>query len=146
MWATLAPSLVKSAIFSVVKGINWQRVREAGRGYMDNFFFVLLHPLGNNIDVTKHFNYEPSKWKVVSVVKGINWKRIREAGRGYMDKFFLVLLHPLSNNIDVTKHFNYEPRFNGVFSRNNLPRTKDGAYVINFNDKCSIVNLNGFIE
>ena len=63
-----------------------------------------------------------------------------------MDKFFLVLLHPLSNNIDVTKHFNYEPRFNGVFSRNNLPRTKDGAYVINFNDKCSIVNLNDFIE
>ena len=33
------------------------------------------------------------------------------------------------------KYFNYEPRFNGVFSRNNLPRIKDGAYVINLVDK-----------
>ena len=32
---------------------------------------------------------------------------------------------------------NYEPRFNDNFSRNNLPRTKDWAYVINLNDKNS---------
>ena len=25
----------------------------------------------------------------------------------------------------------YEPRFNGVYSRDNLPKIKDGAYVIN---------------
>ena len=37
----------------------------------------------------------------------------------------------------MTDYFNYEPRFNGIFSRNNLPRTKDGAYVINLNDKKS---------
>ena len=49
-----------------------------------------------------------------------------------MDKIFLVLLHPLNNYC-----FNYEPRFNGVFSRNNLPRIKDGAYVINLDDKNS---------
>ena len=35
----------------------------------------------------------------------------------------LVLLH----NIEITKYFNYEPRFNGVFSRDDLPRTKDRA-------------------
>ena len=35
----------------------------------------------------------------------------------------LVLLH----NIEITKYFNYEPRFNGVFSSDNLPRTKDRA-------------------
>ena len=28
-----------------------------------------------------------------------------------------------------------KPRFNGVFSRDNLPRIKDGAYVINLDDK-----------
>ena len=33
------------------------------------------------------------------------------------------------------KYFNYNPRFNGVFSRSNLPRIKDGAYVINHDDK-----------
>ena len=37
----------------------------------------------------------------------------------------------------MTKYFNYKPRFNGVFSRNNLPRIKDGTYLINFDDKKS---------
>ena len=48
----------------------------------------------------------------------------------------LVLFHPL-NNIKITNYFNYEPRFNGVFSGNKLTRIKDGAYVINLNDKNS---------
>ena len=33
------------------------------------------------------------------------------------------------------KHFNYNSRFNRVFSGDNLPKIKDGAYVIYFNDK-----------
>ena len=33
------------------------------------------------------------------------------------------------------KYFNYEPSFNGVLSRENLPRIKDGAYVLNLEDK-----------
>ena len=37
--------------------------------------------------------------------------------------------------MEITKYFYYEPRFNGVYSRDNLPRIKDGAYVINLNDK-----------
>ena len=39
--------------------------------------------------------------------------------------------------MEITNYFNYEPRFNGVFTRNDLPRIKDGAYVINLNDKKS---------
>ena len=31
-----------------------------------------------------------------------------------------------------------EPRFNGVFSRNNLHKINDGAYVINLNEYVSI--------
>ena len=39
--------------------------------------------------------------------------------------------HPLTN-FEIQKYYQNEPRFNGVFSRNNLPKTiKDGAYVIN---------------
>ena len=49
---------------------------------------------------------------------------------------FLVPLHPLSN-IEITKYFNYGPTFNGVFSGGNLLRIKDGAYVINHDDKQS---------
>ena len=55
-------------------------------------------------------------------------KGVRRAGRGYnnMDKKCLVLLHLLSN-IVITKYFNYESRFNSIFSRDSLPRLKDGA-------------------
>ena len=34
-------------------------------------------------------------------------------------------------------YWNYERRFDGVFSRNNLPTIKDGAYIINLDDKNS---------
>ena len=73
---------------------------------------------------------------ISSVVKGISVRGVRRAGRGYTDKNILVPLHPLKN-IEITNCFNYEPRFNGVFSRNNLPAIKDGVYVINLDDKNS---------
>ena len=41
------------------------------------------------------------------------------------------------NNIEISEYFNYEPRFNGVFSRKNLPKIKDVAYVMNLDDKNS---------
>ena len=41
------------------------------------------------------------------------------------------------HNIEVTNDFDDEPRFNSVFSRNSLARIKDGAYVINIDDKNS---------
>ena len=47
-----------------------------------------------------------------------------------------ILHHPL-NNIETTNYFNYESRSNGVFSRNNLTRIKDGANLINLDDKNS---------
>ena len=48
----------------------------------------------------------------------------------------LVSFHPL-NNTEITNYFKYEARFIGVFSRNNLSRVKDGAYIINLHDKNS---------
>ena len=42
--------------------------------------------------------------------------------------------HPL-NDIEITNYFKYEARFNDVFSRNNLPEIKDGAYFINLDGK-----------
>ena len=41
------------------------------------------------------------------------------------------------NNVEITNYLKYEVRINGVFSRNNLPRIKDGAYVINLDDRNS---------
>ena len=36
-----------------------------------------------------------------------------------------------------SSYFKDEPRFNGVFSKKNLPRINDGAYAINVDDKNS---------
>ena len=41
--------------------------------------------------------------------------------------------HPLTN-FEIQDYFKNEPRFNGVYSRNNLPKIKNGAYVINLDE------------
>ena len=41
--------------------------------------------------------------------------------------------HPLTN-FEIQKYYENEPKFNGVYSRNNLPKIKDGAYVINLDE------------
>ena len=42
--------------------------------------------------------------------------------------------HPLKN-FEIQKYYQNEPRFNGVYSRNNLPKKiKDEAYVINLDE------------
>ena len=37
--------------------------------------------------------------------------------------------HPLTN-LEIQKYYKNEPRFNGVYSRDNLTKIKDGAYWI----------------
>ena len=47
---------------------------------------------------------------------------------------YLMPPHPLTN-FELEKYYENEPRFNGVFSRNNLPKKiKDGAYVTNLDE------------
>ena len=43
---------------------------------------------------------------------------------------FLIPPHPLTN-FEIQKYCQNEPRFNGVFSLDNLPKIKDGAYIMN---------------
>ena len=46
----------------------------------------------------------------------------------------MLPFHPLTN-IEISVYYANEPRFNGVYSRNNLPKTiKKGAYVINLDE------------
>ena len=44
--------------------------------------------------------------------------------------------HPLTNFIQ--KYYQNGSKFNGIFSRNNLPNIKDGVYVINLKEYKSI--------
>ena len=53
--------------------------------------------------------------------------------------------HPLINleiqnycQDDAQLSLQNEPKFNGVYSRNNLPKIKDGTYLINFDEHESI--------
>ena len=46
--------------------------------------------------------------------------------------------HPLTN-FEIKKYYQNEPRFNGVYFRNNPPKTlNDGAYVINLDEYTDI--------
>ena len=45
--------------------------------------------------------------------------------------------HPLTN-FEIQKYHQNKPRFNGVYSRDNLPKIKDGAYIINLNEYLDI--------
>ena len=38
----------------------------------------------------------------------------------------------------MQKYYQNEPRFNGVYSRDNLPKIKDGAHVINLDEYLNI--------
>lgn len=72
---------------------------------------------------------EKKQWKagkgVVRVEVGFNIKQ---------ESKFLVLLYPLSN-IETTTNFSNKPKFNRIYSIDNLHEVKDGACVINCNDK-----------
>ena len=47
---------------------------------------------------------------------------------------FLMQPYPLIN-FEIEKYYQNEPRFNGVYSRNNLPeKIKDRAYVMNLDE------------
>ena len=45
--------------------------------------------------------------------------------------------HPLTN-FDIQKYYHNQPRFNGVCSRDKLPKIKDGACVINLDEYSDI--------
>ena len=63
-------------------------------------------------------------------------KGIVHAGEGVKKTQLNSLLpfHPLTH-FEISEYYKNEPRFNGVYSRNNLPKTiKKGAYVINLDE------------
>ena len=58
---------------------------------------------------------------------------------------FLIQPHPLTN-FEIQKFYKNDPRFNGAFSRNNLPKKiKDGTYITNL-DEYADVGLVCFVK
>ena len=50
---------------------------------------------------------------------------------------FLIPPHPLTN-FEIQIYYQNESRFNGVYSRDNLPKIKDGTYIINLDEYSDI--------
>ena len=59
------------------------------------------------------------------------------------------MLPPTFTKFEIQRYHQNEPKCNGVYSRNNLPKIKDGAYVVNPHEYKSIgtpwiaLNVNG---
>ena len=60
---------------------------------------------------------------------------VTRVGEGIKKKSDLLIpFHPLTN-FEISEYYENEPRFNGVYSRDNLPANiKKGAYVINLDE------------
>ena len=52
-------------------------------------------------------------------------------------KLFLILPHPL-RNFEIQKYDKNEPRFNGVYSRDKLPKKLHKTYVINLDEYADV--------
>ena len=51
------------------------------------------------------------------------------------------IFNTASTNFEIQKYYQNEPRFNGVYSRDNLPKKiKDGTYIINFDEYSDILH------
>ena len=48
-----------------------------------------------------------------------------------------MIPHPLKI-FEIQKYYKNEPRFNGVYSRYNLPKIRDGAYLKNLDEYSNI--------
>ena len=62
-------------------------------------------------------------------------KAVIRAGEGIKKKSnLLISFHPLTN-FEISEYYENEPRFNGLYSRDNLPaKIKKGAYVTNLDE------------
>ena len=68
---------------------------------------------------------------------GSKGKGIISTGYGSKKKFWIPP-HPLTN-FEIQTYYQNEPRFDGVYSRDNIPdKIKDGAYVINLDGHSDI--------
>ena len=53
--------------------------------------------------------------------------------------------HPLTN-LEILRYYQNEPRFNGVYSRNKLPRTRGASEAANARDGAYIINLDDYAK
>ena len=119
----------------LLKGVSKtieNEIKEQRGGFLSMLLGTLGASLLGNLLTGKGI-MRAGEGNVVSRAKGDG---IVRAGEGSKKKKLNSLLpfHPLTN-IEISEYYSNEPRFNGVYSRDNLPKiTKKGAYVINLDE------------
>ena len=103
---------------------------------------MLLDTLGasllRNILAGKGINRAVEGWEIKRadyVCRSLNSSKNKRGWKN--NNGFLIRPHPLTN-FEIPKCYQNEPRFNGVYSRDNLPKIKNGAYVINLDEYSDI--------
>ena len=114
----------------LLKGVS-ERIQNEGKKQKGGLLSMLLGILGASLIGNILAGTGIIRAGYGSKVKGI----IRA---GYGSKKFLIPPHSLTN-FEIQKYYQNEPRFNGVYSRDNLPdKIKDGAYAINLDENSDI--------
>ena len=130
---TIIKALESSGI--LLKGVS-KTIKNETKKQKGGFLSMLLGTLGASLLGRL---LSGGKGSVVSRAKGEGIMRagdgIVRAGSGSKKKLNSLLpFHPLTN-IEISEYYKNELRFNGVYSRNNLPnKIKKGAYVINLDE------------
>ena len=113
----------------VSKIIQKNEAKEQREGFLSMLLGTLSASLLESILASKGINRAGEE--VVRVSYGNKkGQKATTKRQDYGNKIFLMLPHPLIN-FETQKHYQNEPRFNGVYSRDNLPKIKDEAYVTN---------------
>ena len=122
----------------LLKGVS-KAIKNETKEQKGGFLSMLLGTLGasllGNLLTGGKGLVRAGEGSVASRTKGDGIVRAGEGSGSKKDNLNSLLpFHPLTN-IEISEYHKNEPRFNGVYSRNNLPnKIKKGAYVINLDE------------
>ena len=119
----------------LLKGVT-ETVQNEVKEQKGGFLSMLLGTLGTSL----LGNLLTGKGAIATSQGGGIYRQSRRRGfKNWLSKQngFLIQPHPLTN-FEIQKYYQNEPRFNGVCSRDNLPKIKDGNYAINLDEYSNI--------
>ena len=121
----------------LLKGVSKtikNETKEQRGGFLSMLLGTLAASLLGNFLTGEKVIMRAGEGSAASRAKGEGIVRAGEGSGSKKKLNSLLPFHPLTN-IEISEYYKNEPKFNGVYSRNNLPnKIKKGAYVINLDE------------